>query len=382
MDQFEDIRPYHDDELPAVLKRLPNNQLLISTVRMIAWPGCPAFLSTPVNFLVKLLLKRKLGQIRTIDEFQVKIVGDLLLEWVISHSIDKLSSSGLENLSPDRSYIFISNHRDIVLDSALLNYTLHHAGHKVPYIAFGDNLLINELVSDLIRVNKAFIVKRDLSPREQLKALKHLSAYIGHIQSEGNHFWIAQREGRAKDGIDTTNPAIIKMFYLSERKTQPDFSAFIKSRNIVPVSVSYEKDPCDRIKGWELYRKQKTGEHKKKKNEDLIAMAAGISGQKGRVHISFGKPLDKDYQNEKDVAQAVDEAIHNQYRLWPGNYIAHDAISQSATYQNEYNIQEKEQFLSQYDNLIPEVRNVILQSYSNPVSSRDADCHNLVQSNK
>jgi 1-acyl-sn-glycerol-3-phosphate acyltransferase len=380
LDTYEDIRPYHDDELPAVLKRLPNNELLISTVRMIAWPGCPAFLYPPVNFLVKLMLKRKLGQIKTIDEFQVKIIGDLLLEWVISHSIDELSSSGLENLSQDRSYIFISNHRDIVLDPALLNYTLHHAGHKVPYIAFGDNLLINELVSDLIRVNKAFIVKRDLTPREQLKALKHLSAYIGHIQSEGNHFWIAHREGRAKDGIDTTNPAIIKMFYLSERKSQPDFSAFIKSRNIVPVAVSYEKDPCDRIKGWELYRKQKIGEHKKKKNEDLIAMAAGISGQKGRVHISFGKPLDKDYKNEKEVALAVDEAIHSQYKLWPCNYIAHDVVSGATTYQNHYNEQEKEQFLSSYHNLIPEVRDVVLRCYSNPVNSRDAGSHIPIQS--
>ena len=382
MDTFEDIRPYRDEELPAVLKRLPNNELLISTGRMIAWPGCPDFLSTPVNFLVRLMLKRKLGKISSIDEFQVKIVGDLLLNWVISHSIDKLSSSGLENLSQDRSYIFISNHRDIVLDSALLNYTLHHAGHKVPYIAFGDNLLINELVSDLIRINKAFIVKRDLSPREQLKALKHLSSYIKYIQSEGNHFWIAQREGRAKDGIDTTNPAIIKMFYLSERKTQPDFSAFVKSRNIVPVAVSYEKDPCDRIKGWELYRKQKIGEHKKRKTEDLISMAAGISGQKGRVHIAFGKPLDNDYQNEKEVAQAVDEAIHHQYRLWPCNFIAHDVISGAETYRNEYNSTEKEQFLSPYDNLIPEVRDVVLQCFSNPVTSRDAECPTPIQSTR
>lgn len=370
MDPFEDIRPYRDDELPAVLQRLAKNDLLISTVRMIVWPGCPTFLLTPVDFVVKLMLKRKLRRIRSIDEFQQKIVVDLLLKWVISHSIDNLSSSGLENISHDRSYIFISNHRDIVLDSALLNYTLYQAGHKVPYIAVGDNLLINDLVSDLIRINKAFIVKRDLPPREQLKALKHLSAYISHIRKEGNHFWIAQREGRAKDGIDTTNPAIIKMFYLNERKTQPGFSAFMKSCNIVPVAVSYEKDPCDRIKGWELYRKQKTGEHKKRKNEDLIAMAAGISGHKGRVHIAFGKPLDKGYRNEKDVSQAVDEAIHSQYRLWPCNFIAHDVISGADTYRKEYNSEEKERFLSQYSNLKPEVRNVVLQCFSNPVDSR------------
>lgn len=371
MDAFADIRPYHDDELPAVLQRLAKNDLLISTVRMIVSPNCPGFLTKPVDFLVRWQLKRKLRQIHSINEFQVKIVGELLLKWVISHSIDQLSSSGLENLTHDRSYIFISNHRDIVLDSALLNYILNDAGYKVPYIAFGDNLLINDLVSDLIRVNKAFIVKRDLPPREQLKALKILSAYIHHIRQEGSHFWIAQREGRAKDGIDVTNPAIFKMFHLHERKTQPDFSAFIKSCNIVPVAVSYEKDPCDRLKGWELYRKQKTGQYRKRKNEDLIAMAAGISGPKGRVHVAFGEPLQADYTNDREVAQAVDAAIHKQYKLWPGNYVAHDTISGSSTYSSEYSDTDKRLFLSQYDNLKPEVRDVVLQCFANPVNSRN-----------
>ncbi len=373
MDFFEDIRPFHDEELPAVLRRLTKNDLLISTVRMIVWPKCPDFLTAPVEFFIRWRLKRKLQRIRSVDEFQQKIVGELLLQWVISHSIDNLSSSGLENLSNERPYIFISNHRDIVLDSALVNYTLNEAGFKVPYIAFGDNLLINELVSDLIRVNKAFIVKRDLPPREQLKALKHLSAYLYHIRNEGDHFWIAQREGRAKDGIDATNPAIIKMFYLHERKTQPDFAAFIRSCHIVPVAVSYEKDPCDRLKGWELYRKEKTGQHKKRKNEDLIAMAAGISGDKGRVHVAFGKPLDQEYANEKEVAQAVDNAIHSQYRLWPCNYIAHDVINGKTDYQSQYAPEEKEIFLAQYDNLKPEIRDVILQCFANPVDSRNKD---------
>jgi 1-acyl-sn-glycerol-3-phosphate acyltransferase len=374
VDSFEDIRPYRDDELPAVMQRLVRNDLLISTIRMIVWPKCPAFLIGPVNYIVKWVLKRKLRRIRSVHDFQLKIVGKLLLKWVISHSIDHLSSSGLEHLQPDRSYIFISNHRDIVLDSALLNYILNDAGHKVPYIAFGDNLLVNELVSDLIRVNKAFIVKRDLPPREQLKALKHLSAYINHIHSEGSHFWIAQREGRAKDGIDTTNPAIIKMIYLSERKAQPDFSTFIQSCNIVPVAVSYEKDPCDRLKGWELYRKSKSGQHKKRKHEDLIAMAAGISGHKGRVHVAFGKPLDQEFKNEKEVAQAVDKAIHSQYRLWPCNYIAHDVVYNKGTYSNEYSSDEKAQFLAPYDNLKTEVRRVVLQCFANPINSQNGCC--------
>lgn len=371
MDAFVDIRPFHDEELPAVLQRLAKNDLLISTVRMIVWPKCPDILTAPVNLFIRWQLKRKLLQIRSVDEFQKKIVGERLLQWVISHSIDNLSSSGLENLAKDRPYIFISNHRDIVLDSALVNYTLNSAGFKVPYIAFGDNLLINELVEDLIRVNKAFIVRRNLPPREQLKALKHLSAYLHHIRTEGDHFWIAQREGRAKDGIDATNPAIIKMFYLHERKSQPDFSAFIKSCNIVPVAVSYEKDPCDRLKGWELYRKGKTGQYRKRKNEDLIAMAAGISGHKGRVHVAFGTPLDQAFENEKEVAQAIDKAIHNQYRLWPCNHIAHDVINGKTEGEAHYTPEEKRLFLAQYDNIKPEVREVILKCFANPVDSRN-----------
>lgn len=371
MDSFEDIRPYHDEELPAVLQRLPGNDLLISTVRMMLWPQCPGILKAPVNQFVRWKLKRKLRQIKSINEFQRKIVGDLLLKWVISHSITELSHSGLENLSDDNSYIFISNHRDIVLDSALVNYILNRAGYKVPYIAFGDNLLINDLVSDLIRINKAFIVKRDLPPREQLKASKHLSAYIHHIRQQGNHFWIAQREGRAKDGIDTTNPAIFKMFYLHHRKTQPDFGAFIRSCNIVPVAISYERDPCDRLKGWELYRREKSGHHRKRRNEDLIAMAAGISGDKGRVHVAFGTPLQDNYASEKEVAMAVDKAIHRQYRLWPCNYVAHDAVSDSNTFADRYSEAEKLAFLGRYGNLKSEVRDVILQCFANPVDSRN-----------
>lgn len=371
MDAFTDIRPYEDEELPAVLRRLTRNDLLISTVRMIVWPNCPRFLTKPLNWFVRWQLRARLLRIGTIHEFQQKIVGDFLLKWVISHSIDDLTSSGLEHLSHDRSYIFISNHRDIVLDSALLNYILNHAGHKVPYIAFGDNLLVNDLVEDLIRINKAFIVKRDLPPREQLKALKHLSAYISHIREQGNHFWIAQREGRAKDGIDATNPAIIKMLYLHERKTQPDFAAFVRSCNIVPVAVSYEKDPCDRLKGWELYRRNKNGQHRKRRNEDLISMAAGISGQKGRVHVAFGKPLDGDFASEKEVARAVDASIHQHYRLWPCNYVAHDTINDDTRFKDQYSTEEKEQFLSQYNNLKPEVRDIILQCFANPIESRN-----------
>jgi len=370
LDKFDDIRPFGDNEIPDILKRLSKNELLISTLRIIRWPNCPEILHGPANFFVKLALLIKFKQIKTINDFQVNVIA-MLLDWVLSHSSKGLTYSGIEHLDKDKSCIFISNHRDIALDPAFLNYTLHANGHQVPYIAFGDNLLMNELVSDLIRVNKAFIVKRDLPRREQLKAWKHLSAYIVHILEEGNHFWIAQRQGRAKDGIDETNPAIIKMFYLSKRKTEPDFSAFIKSCNIVPVAISYENDPCDRIKAWEIFRMRKRGKHKKRKNEDLISMAAGISGDKGRIHVALGKPLTDDYKNEKEVASAIDRIIHQEYRLWPNNYVAYDLIHPEKKYQDLYTDDDKKQFLDRYSNLTDKVKKIVFEIYANPVLSRE-----------
>ncbi|MFC1863555.1 1-acyl-sn-glycerol-3-phosphate acyltransferase, partial [Thermodesulfobacteriota bacterium] len=313
-----------------------------------------------------IMLAGKLKNIATIDDFQINVVS-YLFNWVLTHSIDGLTCSGIKELSPDQNYILISNHRDIVLDSAFINYFLFHNKHKVAYIAFGDNLLINESVSDLIRMNKAFIVKRGLPPKEQLKALKHLSEYMNHMRHRCQNLWIAQREGRAKDGIDVTNPAIIKMLYLSERKKGFDFSEFIESCSIVPVAISYEKDPCDRIKGWEIYRTLKNGEYRKRKNEDFISMSAGISGDKGRVHVAFGKPLAGDYSDDKEVAEAIDRSIYSNYRLWPSNYIAYDTFFEVDKYQSKYTVDEKTDFLSRYKNLNPDVRKIVLNAYANPV---------------
>lgn len=365
-EKFRDIRPYIDEEIPSVMKRLVRNELLISAIRMIKWPSCPDILTTPANFLIRMMLAGKLKNISTIDDFQLKVVS-YLLNWVLTHSVDGLTCSRIDRLPSDHNYIFISNHRDIVLDSAFLNYFLFQNKHRVAYIAFGDNLLINESVSDLIRMNKAFIVKRGLPPKEQLKALKHLSKYMNHIRCEGQNLWIAQREGRAKDGVDITNPAIIKMLYLSERKKEYNFSAFIKICKIVPVAISYEKDPCDRMKGWEIYRTLKNGGHKKRKNEDFISMYAGITGDKGRVHVAFGRPLEGDYSDEKEVAEAIDSSIYSNYKLWPSNYIAYDTFFETDRYQSKYSTNEKYNFLSRYDNLNPDVRRIVLNAYANPV---------------
>lgn len=372
VDKFSDIRPYTDQEFPKVKRRLTDNRFLISTVRSMIFPKLPEIANGVADLVVKTFLKFRLSNIRNVDDFQKKIVGLRLLKWVLDQSTKSLTCSGLENLDPKRSYVFISNHRDIVLDSALVNYVLNDAGFRVPFIAFGDNLLYDDMIEDLIRINKAFIVKRNLPPKQQLKELKHLSEYINLLLLQNDNIWIAQREGRAKDGIDKTNPAIVKMFHLSERKKQPDFSAYINSIGIVPVAISYEKDPCDRLKARELHKTQQKGEYKKKRKDDLISMAAGISGDKGNIHLGFSAPLKGNFENEKDVADAIDQAIHTNYQLWPNNYIAHDQLFDSSVYSNKYQVEEKEEFLKKYLNLKPEIRKIVLEIYANPVISQSS----------
>jgi 1-acyl-sn-glycerol-3-phosphate acyltransferase len=366
---FDDIRPYIDSEMPAVMKRLSQNNLLISSFRIMKWPSCPEPLKGLADLLVRFLLKRKLTAIRTVSEFQSRVIADYLLKRIIDTTSDGVTYSGIEKLSKDRSYIFMTNHRDIVLDPALVSYALYKNGFSIPYIAFGDNLLINDAVSDLIRINNGVIVKRGLARKEQLEASIHLSEYLNFLRNEGNHFWISQREGRAKDGIDQTNPAIINMFYLSERKKEGDFSMFIRSCNIVPAAISYEKDPCDRLKAWELYRKIKKGVHIKKRNEDLISMLVGLSKDKGRIHISFGAPLTDNFEDKNALANAIDKEIHTLYRFWPRNYIAYDHLFRTKKYSDRYTETEKEDFLSAYNNLKSEVRNLVFTIYANTVCS-------------
>jgi 1-acyl-sn-glycerol-3-phosphate acyltransferase len=376
--RFDDIRPYIDSEMPAVMKRLSQNSLLVSSFRIMKWPSCPEPLKGLADWMVRFLLKRKLTAIRTVSEFQSRVIADYLLERIIDTTSDGVTYSGIEKLSKDRSYIFMTNHRDIVLDPALISYALYKNGFSIPYIAFGDNLLINEAVSDLIRINNGVIVKRGLARKEQLEASIHLSEYLNFLRSEGNHFWISQREGRAKDGIDQTNPAIFNMFYLSERKKEGGFAEYIRSCNIVPAAISYEKDPCDRLKAWELYRKNKNGVHIKRKNEDLISMLVGLSRDKGRIHISFGTPVTGYFEEKNALANAIDKEIHALYKFWPRNYIAYDHLFATDKYSEKYTAQEKESFLTAYHNLKPEVRNLVFTIYANPVKSFESH-QNILQ---
>ncbi len=368
---FDDIRPYTDDEVPGIIARLRRNKWLTSNLRMLAWRDCPHFLTRIVDYFVGVYLRRHLKGISTVSEFQHNIVLSKLMPIVVKNTIEALSTSGMEKLDHNKAYLYITNHRDIVLDSALLNDVLTKDGFPTTQIAFGDNLLINETVSDLIRINKSFIVKRNLPMREQIKATINLSHYIFHALKLGDSVWLAQREGRAKDGDDRTNASILKMLNISQRKGGMKFNEFIRFCNIVPVAISYEYDPCDKLKGWELHRKKKHGSHVKGKTEDLVSMFAGIKGSKGRVHVGFGEPLGGDIKNEKTAAAAIDQSIHTNYRLWPNNYIAYDYINSSEKYKDRYTSAESELFLRRYKHLSEEVRKETLLSYANPVVNNE-----------
>lgn len=365
---FDDIRPYTDEELPEVLKRIRSNKWVLEGIRNAYFPKFPKVLNKTIEGLIHQLLKIKTAGIKTTDQFRKKISLDILIKNLVKDTTAGLTYSGLENLDLNKNYIFISNHRDIVLDPAFMIDVLYEYGFNFPQIAFGDNLMLNDIIGDIIRVNNGIIVKRNLPMREQIGASLKLSEYICNVFEKGSSVWIAQREGRAKDGLDKTNPAVLKMIYLSKRKNL-SFTEFIKKYSIIPVSISYEYDPLDRAKGWSIYRKKVHGSHVKRKYEDLIHMASGLKGYKGQVHLSFSEPLSGKFKNEVVAANILDEKIHRTYRLWKTNYISYDLLNKCKKYDNKYTSTDVEIFLDRYKRLSDEVREIVFESYANPVVS-------------
>ena len=367
---FDDIRPYRDEEVSEVIKRLQQSKWLISGLRTVFLPR-PARLFAPIiDKVLHTYLRIKLGNISNIDSFQKKIIVDTLLHPLVKKTISGLSYSGTEYLDQNTPYIFITNHRDIVLDPALLDYILIKNHLALIQIAFGDNLLFNDAIEDLIRINRGVIVKRNLPPREQYNESLRLSAYIRHINEEGSSLWVAQSAGRSKDGMDVTNPAIIKMIYMAYKRDKISFKDFLSRVNIVPVAISYQYDPCDRMKAWEIHRRRTRGEHQKRRYEDLVSITAGMKGFKGKVHYSFSEPLKPEYNNDKELAQAIDERIQKGYKLWSTNFIAYDMSHNTDLFDQSYSEFDKQRFFLRFHRLSKEVRNILLEAYSNPVVNK------------
>ena len=321
MGEFDAIRPYNDAEVPAVLARLLSDPAFLDILTHFRFPRMAGAFGWLLKPLIARRLRKEFAGVSCVSTLQDKV------EYYVDHTIDRATDgvtyTGVEQFKSGSAYLFLANHRDIVMDPAFVNYAVYHAGLPTPRIAIGDNLLQKPFVSDMMRLNKSFIVHRSITGRrEKLAAYQLLSAYINHsIRNDCASIWIAQAEGRAKDGDDRTDSAILKMLHMS-RKDEA-FAEALEALRPVPVSISYEYDPCDQAKARELYIRATTGTYSKAPGEDDASIALGITGYKGRVHIAFGSPMESVPDDAKQMAIAVDRQILGSYRLFPVHYLAY-----------------------------------------------------------
>jgi len=368
MTNFEDIRPYQDEEVRPTIQRLLKEAEFIDAICAFKLSGIPQWLRRLLRPIVKLRLGKELSPLNSVKDVQT--LCERYLHRVIETTTTELTFSGLENLTPGQPYFFMSNHRDIVMDSAFVNFALYHHGMETAQQAIGDNLIQKPFVSDLMRLNKSFIVKRSVTGvREKLQAFNNLSAYIHHAINTGNSIWIAQKEGRAKDGIDSTDPAMIKMLYMSQRKSGQSFSDYMNWLQIVPVTLSYEYNPCDLAICKELHEKRTTGSYQKAEGEDIRSITTGITGQKGDVHVAFGKPLAGDLPDAESVAKQVDDQMLKQYRFHASNHMAAELLNPGAEKLRTKAVPDdkKDVFMQRLAECDNDTKDIFLAMYANPV---------------
>ncbi len=386
MTNFDDIRPYNDSEVKAVIDRVVNDKEFRLAVARLQYPRITSIIPGVVARIVGYYVKREARGIDSVEQLQmiVRRYIDKMLDTTGSEVI----SSGIERLDPKKSYLFVSNHRDITLDPALLNWVLNKNQQETLRIAIGDNLLSKPYVTDLMRLNKSFIVKRSVKGnREKFKAAKHLSEYIHHsLTVDKANVWIAQREGRAKNGLDRTNTALVGMLSLNKPKTQ-EFADYIRELHIVPISMSYEWDPCDGDKAREIFEHNTHGKYEKEEHEDVLTIAKGISGSKGKVRIVFGDELTEDFNDTDEVAAEIDRQVINNYAIQPSNYFAYKSIYGEfpPSFVDENNVAfnesdhptEARAFVDRLRAIEPKYRQLVREMYANPIVSklqlRDAD---------
>ncbi len=377
MDQteFSDIAPFNDEEASAALARVANHP-------NVPWISKYIFPDKPESFL-----KDILKNIHSVDEFQ-DVVMSQAIEWIITRTVRNFSYDGISKvMDTDRKYLFISNHRDIILDPAFLQIILHR--NHLPYtqIAVGDNLLKHKTVELLIRSNRMIKVIRGISARELYLSSQLLSRYIRETITSGQcSVWIAQRQGRTKDGSDATEQGLLKMLDMSGGE---DFVENFKELNLIPLSISYEYEPCDYLKARELLI-SRTQKYVKGEYEDLQSIMQGIRAPKGNVHINIGDPLTEEEIREaslcdkndryQHIRQALDRRIIKGYQLWKTNYMAYDMVYETDKYAHEYTPEELDAFKSYVINQLMQVeppldpvqlRDIFLHIYSNPVLAKE-----------
>lgn len=371
--KFEGIRPYYNEEIPAAMKRIAASEL---------FPLISSYVFPNQNIED---VRKHIGDIADIDQFQHEVMS-VVNEQVVKRSMTSFTYNGLDRLDPDKRYLFVSNHRDIMLDSSLLQYVLHINGHQTSEITFGANLMCHPLVIDIGKSNKMFRVERGGNMKDFYQSSLLLSEYIRHtITNKKQSVWIAQRNGRTKDGKDHTEPGLIRMFASS---MPDDKIKSLAELNIVPISISYEWETCDILKALELFESRVT-KYVKKPGEDLNSILTGIVAEKGHVHIEICDPLQieelqlldnltkQDYV--KAIAKMIDKRINAAYYLHPNNYIAFDMRYGTRRYADRYTTKQREEFskrlkeLSSYgDSDIDVLMDIFLGIYANPINSRSS----------
>ena len=371
MGKFDVIRPFYDTEI---------NDGILSCVDHPMMKSIMNFSFPDVDDAV---WKEQLKRTHSTRDFQCNFIYQSLQK-VLEKSSEGLTTSGFETLGKNTSYLFISNHRDIILDTSLLNKCLFDHGLVMTASAIGDNLVQKEFLKTLSKLNRNFLVQRGLSPREMLESSKLMSEYIGQLLlRENRSVWIAQREGRTKDGNDATHSGVLKM--LGMGSDEKNLMNYFKRLKIVPVSISYEYDPTDALKMPQLMAEANAETYVKEKNEDFITLLSGIIGQKKRIHIHVGNVLNEELDliseefdnNNKQIqalAQTIDDSILQSYKLWPTNYIAYDLLHKTDKFAAHYTEAEKSLFERRLEMKIDDKNEIMLEGflsmYANPVANK------------
>jgi hypothetical protein len=372
VDNFDEIRPYQDQEVGDIIKELVQQDFFIPLIKKLYTGTDPE------------RIKASFSRISSIHDFQSRVIYPVLKNLLGSTS-EGITFTGFEKLDKEKAYLFISNHHDIVLDPSVLNFILFEQGFHTTKVAIGDNLLTTKWIKDLARLNKSFIVHRSPPIKLSYYYSHRLSNFIKtSILDENESIWIAQRQGRAKDGNDVTQVSLLKMLAYGGDENK---FAYLHSLNFLPLAISYEYDPCDILKVRELIMKERSKDYRKSDKEDIISMATGLTGFKGKIHISIGKPLDEEFddivQHETNkeqyssLAAIIDEQIQSIIKLWPTNYIAYDVLMNMEMYREKYTPDEKQSFLEYVTKRLnsadlddPESRTLFLSIYANPVKNK------------
>lgn len=371
MNKYDAIRPFYDSEINDGIIKVIDHPMMKSLMNF-CFPGVD-----------EEIWKAQLRKTFSVRDFQCNFIY-YGVKQVIEKSSEGVTTSGFEKLEKNTAYLFISNHRDIVLDTTLLNASLFEHGLNMTSSAIGDNLVKKSFIKILSKLNRNFLVQRGLAPREMLLSSKLLAEYMAQLLlHENRSVWIAQREGRTKDGNDQTNPGVLKMIGMGS--DEPDLMDYFKKIKVIPVSISYEYDPTDALKMPQLIAEANNEIYIKEKNEDFMTLLSGIIGQKKRIHIHIGDVLDteidiikRDFDSSNKqiqaLAQAIDDSILSNYKLWTTNYIAYDIVNESTTFSHLYSEEEKLLFERRLELRIdhehPVAKQGFLDMYANPVVNK------------